>query len=352
MDRRDFLKSTGSAAAVVGVASTAASGNTNAAAHDFAAPNIASGTRELTLAMSALDNGRGSGESARRLARRIESLTSGAYRINIIAGDEVRDADIRHGSAHDYHETDAAFSYFAGLPGRHGLAATDLDAWMAVGGGQMLWDDISSKHGFKPFLAGHTGNNPAIWSRQSLAEYKGFQGLRFASEGLASDVARGLGAQPVKLAASGLTAALAGSHIDAVEGPGAMYAMAAGVHEVAAFALEAPINRHGTAQSIAIQAGVWNAMPETHQAAIALASAEEFRLCQAEARVHERLSWRVMRGRHNVTVSQSSVELRDAINRVSDGVVAHVAGSSRHAQRINASYMAFRAMLAPPEALV
>jgi TRAP-type mannitol/chloroaromatic compound transport system substrate-binding protein len=352
MDRRDFLKSTGSAAAAVGVVSTAASGNTQAAAHEVAAPNIASGTRELTLAMSALDNGRGPGESARRLARRIESLTSGAYRIHIVAGDEVRDADIRHGSAHDYHATDAAFSYFAGLPGRHGLAATDLDAWMAVGGGQMLWDDISSEHGFKPFLAGHTGSNPAIWSRQSLAENQGLQGLRFASEGLASDVARGLGAQPVTLAASGLTAALAGSRIDAVEGPGAMYAMAAGIHKVAPFALEAPINRHGTAQSIAIQARVWDAMPEAHQAAVALACAEEFRLCQAEARVHEGLSWRVMRERHNVAVSQPLVELRDAINRVSDGVVAHVAGSSRQAQRINASFMTFRAMLSSAGAQV
>jgi TRAP-type mannitol/chloroaromatic compound transport system substrate-binding protein len=352
MDRRDFLKSTGSAAAAVGVASTATSGQAHAAAHGIAAPNIASGTRELTLSMFAPDNGRGPGESARRLAQRIADMTEGAYRIRILAGSDVQDADIRHGSAHDYLGTDAAFAYFAGLPGRHGLPANDLDAWMAVGGGQLLWDDLAAQHGFKPFLAGHSGSSPAIWSRQSLADRQGFQGLRFAAEGLAGDVARGLGAQPVTLNAGEVTAALSSGHVDAVEGPGAMYAMAAGLPEVAAFALDAPINGQGTAQSLAVELGVWQRMSKSHQAAITAATAEEFRLCQAEARVHDRLSRQVMRARYNTAVSQAVLELREAINRMSDGVVAHVAGSSRQAQRINASFMTFRAMLAPAGAQV
>ncbi len=352
MDRRNFLKSTGGAAAAVGVASTATSGQAQAAPPEIATPNIASGTRDLTLAMSAADSGRGPGESARRLAQRIENLTEGAYRIRVVAGEAARDADVRHGSANDDTSTDAAFAYFAGLPGQHGLAASDLDAWMAIGGGQMLWDDISAEHGFKPFLAGHSGANPAIWSRQSLAGRTGFQGLRFAAEGLASDVARGLGALPVALTASELTAALSAGHVDAAEGPGAMYALAAGLPEAAAFALGAPIARYGTAQPLTVKLDVWQHMPNAHQTAVAVAAAEEFRLCQAETRVHESLSWQVMRARYSTALSQPSVELQDAINRMSDGVVAHVAGSSRRAQRINASFMAFRAMLVPSKAQV
>jgi TRAP-type mannitol/chloroaromatic compound transport system substrate-binding protein len=346
MDRRDFLKTTGSAAAAVSVTGAAASSQAHAEPQAApSVPHIHSGVRELTLALPAPDNGRGLAENARRLARRIEALTGGTYRISAISGEAAHDTDMQHGSAHDYLSANPAFAYFAGLPGEHGLPISDLDAWMAVGGGQALWDDLSASHGFKALLAGYSGSNPAIWSRRPLTDRHEMQGLRYAAEGLASDVARGLGAHSVRMTPGTLTATLNEDRADIVEGPGAMLAMAAGLPEVAPFALEAGINRYGAAQSLAIKSSVWEQLTEAHRAAFETAAAEEFRLCQAEVRAHETLAWRVIRSRHNVNVSQPTLQLVDAINRVSDGVVAHLAASSRQAQRINASFMAFRAML-------
>lgn len=355
MDRRDFLKTTGSAAATAGVIASASTSTVAGSAvagsgvavtieDQHSGPHIGSGARELGLAIGAPDNGTGLGENARRLARRIEELTQGRYRIRILTDASTQDADLWAGSAHDNAAIDTAFSYFAGLPGRHGIAANDLDAWLAIGGGQRLWDDLAMAHGFKPFLAGHSGVNPAIWSRQPLASDNSFAGLRYAAVGLAGDVARGLGAHPVALK-MGEAAALAAGQVDVVEGGGAMHSLASGLPAAAKFALAAGINRQGSAQSIALKSGQWERMSATDQAAITAACAEEFRLAHAEARTHETLSWRVMRERHGVELSAANDDLLEAIDRVSDAVVAHAAGSSATAQRINASFMAFRAML-------
>ncbi|MEQ1577584.1 MAG: twin-arginine translocation signal domain-containing protein [Hyphomicrobium sp.] len=346
MDRRDFLRTSGSAAAAAGAITPLAAAHAQGGQRTFGeTAHIASGVRELGLAMSAPDNGRGAGESARRLARRIECLTGERYRIRILSGPAAQDADMMHGSANDHLDADAAFAFFAGLPGSHGLPPVDLDAWVAIGGGQMVWDDLAAELGWKPFLAGHSGANPVIWSRQPLIAANGLQGLKFAADGLARDVARGLGAQPFAVTAFEAAQALSEGRIDALEGPGAMYSLAAGLSELAPFALTAGINRQGTAQSLSVKIGVWDSMSFSEQTAVASAAAEEFRLCCAEARAHEQLSWRVMRERHNVLVGGPVEELSDAINRVSDAVVAHMAGASRQAQRINASFMAFKVML-------
>jgi len=352
MDRRDFLKTTSGAAAAVAGAAVAVS--TAHAADDAqlvpaALPPISSkNARELSFAISGPDTGRGPGESARRLARRIEVLTGGAYKICAIPDAKAGTADIWHGSAHDLRDADAAFSYFAGLPGPHGLAPADLDAWMAIGGGQGLWDELAAAHGFKPLLAGHTGTAPAIWSQKPLSAESGFQGIRFSAEGLAREVARGLGAETVDVLAVDFASSLQTGAVVAIEGPGAAFAMAAGLPQVAPYALAAGINRCGVAQSISIKLSVWESLPDSVQAAFAAAAAEEFRLSNAEARIHEALAWRVMRSRHGIELRQPADELINAISRVSDAVVAHVAGASRSAQRINASFMAFRAMLPVP----
>lgn len=350
MDRRDFLKTTGSAAAVAGVvapltAAAAASGGAVATFGQHVAPHIVSGVRDLGLVVGAPDNGRGLAENARRLGRRIEELTGGRYRVHVSPQDRAGDADLWASSSISSVCSDPLFSYFCGLPGRHGIAATDLDAWLALSGGQKLWDDLAMAHGFKPLLAGHSGANPAIWSRQPITLGNAFAGLKYAAIGLAGDVARGLGAQPVALKAGEGGVALAAGQIDALECDGAMHNMASGLPEAAKFALAAGINRQGMAQSLGVKLSQWERMTATDQAAIAAACAEEFRLTHAEARVHEALSWRVMKERHGVTLSLPNPELMEAIDRMSDAAVAHIAASSQSARRINASFMAFRAML-------
>ncbi len=194
MDRRDFLKTTGAAAVAAGTAA-----GTPATADDAdgiarpAAPAILSGVQDLTLASTSPTDLAGAG--AERLARRLEAATGGRFRIEVRRGSG--DADLGFGSAH--HSAHAAFAFFAGLPFAQALDAAAMQTWLGAGGGQMLWDELAAAHGFKPLVAGHTGESAGVWAAARLERVSDLAGLRIAVTGIAGDVLATFGATPVEI---------------------------------------------------------------------------------------------------------------------------------------------------------
>ncbi len=343
MDRRNFLKTTGSmAAAATAVAPAAVLASGHGA---VAAPAILAGSRELGLAFDWPDNDQGLGDSARRLVQRVSDATAGRVRFVVRTGADTASAEVRHGTAHDHLVHDKAFAYFAGLPGQAGLPAAELETWLAMSEGQELWDHLASGRGLKSLLAGHSGSAPMLWSKTPVSSVSNLSGKRIASGGLADDVIRGLGGEPVSVMPKDASAALASGRIDAIEWGGAMHAHVLGLPAVAGHATGPFVSRQGTAQSLDINLSTWQSLTAADQAAIAAAASDEFRMTASEARFNEAVARRVASQRHATEFRDVTADLSGAIDRVSDAVVAHVAGSSRVASRINASYMAFRALV-------
>ncbi len=104
----------------------------------------------------------------------------------------------------------AAFHVFAGLPLAQGLEASDLQTWLAVGGGSMLWEELAAEFGHKPLVVGHTGPSAGVWASARLETVADLVGARVHAEGLAADVLRALGAAPALLVAADLRAAAGG----------------------------------------------------------------------------------------------------------------------------------------------
>ena len=210
MDRRDFLKTTSAAAVAAGSAAASA----NATAGDVpVAPVIRSGARLLTLGSQWGPEPAGFGPE--RLAQRIETATDGRYRIEIAHGNA--DDDLTYGNAGRHAALHPAFAFFAGLPFALGLDAAAQQTWLAVGGGEMLWDDLAFEFGFKPLLAGHTGASAGVWAGARLETIADLARATLHAEGLAADVVRTLGATPVQLAAHELRATLADGRVQAAE---------------------------------------------------------------------------------------------------------------------------------------
>src|SRR5688572_33227917 len=113
MDRREFLiTSSGAAVAAASPAAAQAEEAISAAQHTHSGPG-----QVLKLSMPWGDTPQGPADSVHRLAHRFEAMTDGRYRIEIAsetAGPEA-DADIVHGSAHDFASLHPAFAYFTGL---------------------------------------------------------------------------------------------------------------------------------------------------------------------------------------------------------------------------------------------
>jgi TRAP-type mannitol/chloroaromatic compound transport system substrate-binding protein len=341
MDRRAFLKTTGAAAAA---ATSAASASVVSASAALASPAAVSGIRDLTLGMPWPDNGQGFGDSGRRLARRIEAVFEGRVRVAISESSKSSPDgfDLVHGTAHDWASAHPAFAYFAGLPGKAGLGARDLEAWLAVGGGQALWDELALDAGWKPLLAGHSGAAPAIWSKRPWRALSEFSGARVFAVGLGADVARALGAEPVSLSISEIVSGLSAESLQFAEWGGALQSLAAGFHKPATHATGSGLNGFGTALSLSVRLPVWDSLTESDRSRLSSAVAEEFRDSVNEAQAHEAVVREVLANTYGVKFPSFTDEIGAAISRVADATVAHLSAFDVRSARIDRSYMAFR----------
>lgn len=344
MDRREFLRTSGGVAAAAVAAGSAAAASEQP---DEGASRAAEDATVLRLAMPWPDDGKGFGDSARRLARRIEAATAGRYRIDIIEGVPSGIEAVRSGAADLYHVTEhhnvglhPAFAYFAGLPWQASLSASDLESWLLVGGGQALWDGLAADFGVKPLLAGHTGP-AALWSTRPLETLADVAGARIHATGLAAGVLKGIGAEPVPLAPQEIKGALASGALVAAEYGGEIAAMSLGLPEAAPRAYATALTAAGSALSLGIGQALWERMSEADKAAIAAAAAEEVRVTLAEARSLREPIAIAMTSRFGVERPALGADIRDAIARIGNAVVAHAAGFDATASRINASYMGF-----------
>lgn len=341
MDRREFLISTGGVAAALGAsvpAAVAGTRETQVADAGFAR----SQRRTLSMAIAWADLGRGPSDSAYRFAQRLGVISGGA--LSIAAAQQGAAADLSFGPPHEAGLQHPAFGYLAGLPSARALPAYDLAAWMRVGGGQMLIDDLAREAGRVALLVGHLGAAPALWSRRPIAGLADLRGLKIASHGLAADVARGLGAEPVAVAADDVVAALRDGRIDAAEAGGALTAMALGLAEAAPYALQGGFSPHGETVVLSMPVAIWDGLSRLEQVTLATAAMEEFHTSVAEARGHQAMSQRVLTQR-GVRFSTVPDDIREAASRIAEAQIAHVAGLDEFARRIDHSYMAFRAEL-------
>ncbi len=343
MDRREFLKTTGGAAAAAAAAGTA----TASAADEVSAPAIKSGAKALRLSMRWPDDGKGFGDSARRLARRIEAASEGHFRIELVESSKTgidaiaaKDADLYHGTEHDHASLHPAFAFFAGLPWSGSLPENDLKSWLIAAGGAALWDDLAADFGVKAFVAGHTGPT-FLWSKVPLDNITTITGQKILAMGLGAGVVHGIGAEPAELAPGEIKTALQSNTVVAAEYGGVIAAMSMGLPEVAPRVTATPLNGAGTAMSLGIAKALWDELGETEKGALAHAASEEFATTIAEERAHRAPIMSALHDRFGVKEHVLADDIRGAMDRVGGVVVAHAAGHDEKAARINASYMGF-----------
>jgi TRAP-type mannitol/chloroaromatic compound transport system substrate-binding protein len=328
-------------AAGAATAATPAGANKVELADVQAAPIILSGTKLLTLSTEWAAEPVGFGPE--RLARRIEAATDGRFRIEI--GHGGGDADLTYGSAARHASLHPAFAFFAGLPFAQGLDAPAQQAWLAIGGGEMLWDELDMQFGFKPLLAGHTGASAGVWAAARLESVADLARATLHVEGLAADVVRSLGAAPVRLAPHELRAALSDGHIQAAEWLGPLPVVAPDLQPLAQRLYEPSFHRGGTALSLAVRRGVWEAMGAADRVIFEACAAQEYYLSLAEARGHALMAGQVQApGKWPVRLAWSDA-VSEALDEASAEVVERIAARDPDAQRIHDSYQAFRHLL-------
>jgi TRAP-type mannitol/chloroaromatic compound transport system substrate-binding protein len=343
MDRRDFLKTTGAAAAVVAGASGAAAQGTEGDAtggQSQSAPMVLAGIRRLTFSA---DYAFGAGLGPERLARRIEVATDGRFRIETAPGH--LHADLTYGIASRHAAQHRGFAYFGGLPFSQGLNVSDQYTWLAVGGAEMLWNELAAELGFKPLLAGHTGVSAGIWAGARLEQVSDLKGAMLHATGLAADAVRALGATPVEITPRELKAALAAGRIRAAEWLGPLAAVSPDLQPVAQRLYEPGFHRGGTILSLDVRKPLWDGMSASDRAIFEACAAQEYHVSLADAHAHSLITSQVQApARWPVKIALSE-GLADALDLALSDIVEGIAAADPQGRRIHDSYQAFRGLL-------
>jgi TRAP-type mannitol/chloroaromatic compound transport system substrate-binding protein len=339
MDRRGFLISGGAAAV--------ATGATPGTAPAMAAPTTeracparaeAPGAQVLTMAVAPGYDLAGFG--ADRLASRIAVATAGRFRIERI-GPAVT-ADMHLTDARWLATLHPAFAFFAGLPSGEGLPSADLDGWLTLGGGQLLWDELARPFGLKPLVAGHTNAGAGLWSSMRLEAAADLVGLPVAATGLAARVLEVMGAELIDVAPSDLGAALTTGRVRAGEagGPGTAF----NLEPLAQCWYRPGLYPHGGVTALLVASGLWEALDATDQAIFEACAAAEHRLASAEANMQAALATHLRAAAKWPARTSLPPSLADALARVATAVVEDVAGFDAASRRIAGSYRAHRAL--------
>ncbi|MFN7165438.1 MAG: TRAP transporter substrate-binding protein [Pannonibacter sp.] len=340
MDRRKFIKTAGLGAGGVVAASA------------LAAPAIAQSTTDMVIVSTWPRDMPGLGISAQRLAARIEALTEGRIKVQYFAAGERVGAfdafdEVASGNAQAYIGADyywkgkhPAWAYFTAVP--FGLTYAEIDAWIKVGGGQQLWDELADGFGVKNFNAGNTGVQMGGWFNKEIETADDLKGLKMRIPGLGGDVMAKLGASPVSLPGGQIYENLVSGAVDATEwvGPWNDYFMK--FYEAAKYYYYPGMHEPGAMLALGCNKSWFSKLSKIDQMIIEAACNEENAVSMAEANANNGAYLDKLINEHGVVVKAFSDEVYDAFGDASAAVFEETIQHSDLAKRVHESFVKAR----------
>ncbi len=268
MKRREFLQAAG-----IGLAATA-----------IAKPAVAQTGPELKWRLTSsypksLDTLYGAAEV---FAKAVAEATDNKFQIQVFASGEIvpglqaLDAassgtvEMCHTASYYYVGKDPTFTFGTALP--FGLNQRMIDAWMFIGGGMEMMNDLYRKYNVYGIPAGNTGAQMGGWFRKEIKEISDLNGLKFRIGGIAGRILAKVGVVAQQLAGGDIYPALEKGTIDAAEWVGPYDDEKLGFHKVAQFYYYPGWWEGGPMLHNMVNLAKWNELPKNYQSIIHSAS--------------------------------------------------------------------------------
>ena len=214
MDRRNFIKSAGVAAA---------------AAPALAAPAIAQSTPEIKWRMTSsfpksLDTIYGAAET---FAKYVAEATDNKFQIQVFPAGEIApgleaanevskgSVEMCHTASYYYWGKDPTFALGTNIP--FGLNCRQQNGWMYYGGGLELMNEFYATHNLIGFPCGNTGAQMGGWFRKEIKSVADLQGVKMRIGGMGGKVIAKVGVVPQLIAGGDIYPSLEKGTIDATE---------------------------------------------------------------------------------------------------------------------------------------
>lgn len=292
------------------------------------------------------------GTGANYLAEQITRMSGGRLEVKVYgAGElvpafEVFDAvsagtaQMGHGSAYYWKGKLPEAQFFSTVP--FGLTAQEMSGWLYFGGGLELWREAYAPHGLVPFDAGNTTVQTAGWFNREINSVDDLKGLKMRIPGLGGEVLRRLGVTVQNIPGGELFQALNDGTIDATEWVGPYNDLAFGLHKAAKYCYYPGWHEPGTVLECMVNKAAFDALPDDLQAIVEIACRATSQQMVAEFTARNGRALQTLVEEHGVEVRPLPATVLEAIQAASDEVAREVGTRNAMAQRIFASFDAYR----------
>lgn len=155
-----------------------------------------------------------------------------------------------HSADYYFQDRNRGFNFFTSVP--LGFTTKEMNAWVAYGGGQALWDQLSGEYGIKPLLAGNSGVQMGGWFREPVKSMDDLKGLKIRMPGHGGETLRQIGADAISLPGGEIFDAVQSGRIDATEWVGPYNDLAFGIQKLLKTYMYPGFHEPGTVTSLGI----------------------------------------------------------------------------------------------------
>lgn len=169
--------------------------------------------------------------SGGRLLIEIEGKEDHQRALGVFGMVQAGEYQMGHSASYYWKDIDINTQFFATIP--LGMIAVEQYAWFYFGGGMELMEKAYAKHNLLSFPGGNTGNQMGGWFTKEITSLEDMKGFRMRIPGVAGDVIRGIGAEPILIPGGDLYDALKAGKIDGLEWVGPSIDLGMRFHEIA-----------------------------------------------------------------------------------------------------------------------
>jgi TRAP-type mannitol/chloroaromatic compound transport system substrate-binding protein len=270
LDRRSFI---------TGAGAVSAAAATQAVAQAPALPSVR--WRMTSSFPKSLDTIYGGAET---LAKRVDAITGGKFKIQVFAAGEIVPAfqaadavqnltvESCHTASYYFVGKNKAWAFDTTLP--FGLNQRQQNAWIYHGGGLQLVREFFRDYSIISFPGGNTGVQMGGWWRKEVKTLADLKGVKFRIAGLGGDVCARLGVIPQQIPGGDIFPALERGTIDGAEWIGPYDDEKLGLNKVAPHYYYPGWWESNSMYSFYVNIKEWEKLPKEYQAAFEAAAYE------------------------------------------------------------------------------
>ena len=294
----------------------------------------------------------GLGTAPERFAEQVEQLSGGRLTIKVYGAGELvpalqvfdavsqGTAEMGHSGAYYWKGKASAAQFFTSVP--FGLTAQEMNGWIQYGGGQALWEEVYAPFNLLPLPGGNTGVQMGGWFNKEINSVDDLKGLKMRIPGLGGEVLARAGGTPVTLPGGEIFTSLQTGTIDATEWVGPYNDLAFGLYKVAEYYYYPGWHEPGSMMEFTINKDAFAELPADLQAIVRITAKAINEDMLAEYTTRNQAALIELKEKHGVDVREFPADVLYKLQKLSDEVVAEVAGADPLSQKVYDSYKAYR----------